>query len=85
MSVDLTRMKNLFYKISRICLSVEEDIFFSFKILSVFQSKNISILFIESGCNNVFQYSNAFCLLYLRSFNFECILEYRISREKEML
>lgn len=78
-------MKNLFYKISKICLSIEEDIFFSFKIFSVFQSKNISIVFKKSGCNNVFQYSNAFCLLYLRSFNIECILDHSISREKKML
>lgn len=78
-------MKNVFYNISKNPLSVDNDIFFSFKMFSEFQAKNISMVFIESGCKNVFQYNNVFCLLYLMCFNFECILEYSISREKEVL
>lgn len=43
-------------------------IFSNSKTFSVFNSKNISMIFIESGCKNVCDYKNPFSLLYLTNF-----------------
>lgn len=50
-------MKNLFYDVSKISLSIEDDKFiWLIENFSVFHSKNISTQFIESGCKNIFEY-----------------------------